>query len=375
MPNQKTPLQLYHHKIAQHEIKPDPEQEKAVQVLDQLHYALTAYQKAASHKSILQRLGFGKNQAAPKGVYIYGGVGRGKSMVMDLFYAATPAQLKRRVHFHVFMLELHRFMHEYRQHQKKVGTVDRALDEFADRVAAQSPLLCFDEFHVTDVADAMILSRLFTALFARNVIMVATSNWAPDDLYKNGLQRDLFLPFIALLKDRLTIVHVTAGQDYRLARLRGRPVYYEPLNTETEARLQHAFADLVQDHHVGAVQLNVQGRVLTVDKAAAGVAWLTFADACREAVGAADYLAMAAAFDVVFLTGVPVLTAEQRNEAKRLMTLIDILYENKVKLVISAAAPPEKIYAAGLHAYEFERSVSRLMEMQSASYLAAVKHG
>ena len=375
MPNQKTPLQLYHHKIAQHEIKPDPEQEKVVQVLDQLHYALTAYQKAASQKSVLQHLGFGKTPATPKGVYIYGGVGRGKSMVMDLFYAATPATLKRRVHFHVFMLELHRFMHEYRQHQKNAGTVDRALDEFADRVAAQSPLLCFDEFHVTDVADAMILSRLFTALFARNVIMVATSNWAPDDLYKNGLQRDLFLPFIALLKDRLTIVHVTAGQDYRLARLRGMPVYYELMNAETEARLQHAFADLVQDHRVGAVQLNVQGRILTVDKAAAGVAWLTFADACREAVGAADYLAMAAAFDVVFLTDVPVLTAEQRNEAKRLMTLIDILYENKVKLVISAAAPPEKIYAAGLHAYEFERSVSRLMEMQSASYLATVKHG
>ncbi|WP_243735597.1 cell division protein ZapE [Dongia mobilis] len=360
----------------------DAAQELAAEKLQSLHNALRNYkpQAQAGLQAIGQawaaRLGlarriFGAGEVtAPQGLYLYGGVGRGKSMLMDLFFAHAPVEKKRRVHFHAFMLEVHEQLHQWRQEKPK--QVD-LIPTLAEKIGQEVTLLCFDEFHVTNIADAMILGRLFTALFERGVVMVATSNWAPDDLYKGGLQRDQFLPFIALLKDRLDVLELDGARDYRLARLKDMSVYHYPLGDLAARHMREAFARMTDNEPPIASHLTVQGRRLEIQRQVANVhgrvAWFDFDELCAKALGAADYLAIATHYDVVLLDGVPKLSAERRNEARRFINLIDALYEHKVTTIIAAADKPERLYPEGDGAFEFERTVSRLNEMQSVEYL------
>lgn len=370
MPN--GPLSLYRQRRGSGTLRADPDQELAAEKLQSLYHALAHYQPQSGKAGWRERFGLGRRPAepAPQGLYMYGGVGRGKSMLMDLFFETAPVEKKRRVHFHAFMLEVHERAHRYRESiagRPRAG--DDALPRLAEEMANEAWLLCFDEFHVTNIADAMILGRLFTALFERGVVVVATSNWAPDMLYKDGLQRELFLPFIALLKQRLDVLALDGAVDYRLDRLQGRPVYYAPLGADADRQMDETFLSLTDGTPGRPDHLLVQGRRLDIASAARGVARVGFREMCERPLGAADYIALAVHYHTVLLSGVPMMSDEKRNEAKRLMTLIDALYEHKVNVVIAAEAPPERLYPAGEHAFEFERTVSRLMEMQAEDYL------
>lgn len=366
------PLAVYRSRRGTGTLKSDPAQELAASKLQSLWLALRHYKPAFGHVGWRARLGLARStEAAPQGLYIYGDVGRGKSMLMDLFFETAPVENKRRVHFHQFMLEIHARLHEMRKAANSSGNgVEDALPHLAHEVANEAWLLCFDEFHVTDIADAMILGRLFSQLFELGVIVVATSNWPPDDLYKDGLQRALFLPFIQLLKQQLDVLHLAGAMDYRLERLRGARVFHFPLGREASQALTRTFRDLTDSEGERDV-LVVQERTLEVPRAAKGVAWFQFEELCARPLGAADFLAIATHFHTVLIDGVPRLKAEQRNEAKRFMILIDALYEHKVKAVIAADGPPESLYPSGQHGFEFQRTVSRLMEMQAEDYIAA----
>jgi cell division protein ZapE len=355
----------YRARLAAGEIMPDPAQALAVEKLQSLARALADYKPAANPGGWRARLGLRPSSAEPpQGLYLFGGVGRGKSMLMDLFFAAAPVEKKRRVHFHGFMLETHERIH--RQGQRAPGD---PIGPVAGGIAAETTLLCFDEFHVTDIADAMILGRLFQALFAAGVVVVATSNRPPDELYKDGLQRERFLPFIDLLEQRLDVLELDSGRDYRLAKLARRPVYHWPLTGAAHEALEAAFADLT-DGALGSPEVvNVKGRRLAVSRAANGVAWFTFDELCVRPLGAADYLALAERFHTIILEGIPAMGPDQRNEAKRFNTLIDTLYDRHRNLVASAVAPPDRLYPEGDFAFEFQRTVSRLEEMQSAAYI------
>lgn len=301
---------------------------------------------------------------------MHGGVGRGKSMLMDLFFDSLPPEIKkRRVHFHAFMIDVHDYFHSRREADDFSEGIDGALPSLASRLAEMSRVLCFDEFHVTDVADAMILGRLFTALLDRGVIIVATSNWEPDRLYEGGLQRDRFLPFIELLKSRLEIVHLDGPVDYRLQALQSEGTYFWPLGEASRQKSDMLFARLTDNAIPQEDSLTVKGRVIPVAQAAKGVARFTFAQLCEQPHGAEDYLAIAQKFHTLFLEQVPTLAYDRRNEAKRLMILIDALYESRTKLVVTADAPADRLYRGHDHEFEFQRTVSRLMEMQSEAYL------
>lgn len=346
----------------------DTAQQRALGVLQDLLTQLQASVKVRGFRGI-----FSGKPALVKGVYLYGGVGRGKSMLMDLFYEQLPPSVpKARVHFHEFMIGVHDEWHRSRQMGKSGTGPDRALFDFADKIAAQTRVLCFDEFHVTDIADAMILGRLFTALLDRGLVVVATSNWPPERLYEGGLQRDRFLPFIALVKERLQMVEVDDGTDYRLRALTVDGVYFWPLGAHTHQRMDQMFAHLSGGAAVVSEKLHVKGRIIPVPFAARGVARFTFAQLCEQALGAEDYLKIAATYHTVFLENIPKLTYDRRNEAKRLMILIDALYDNGIKLIASADAPPENLYRGSDHAFEFQRTVSRLIEMQGSDYLREV---
>ncbi len=346
----------------------DAAQELAAQKLQSLHKALRNYHPSEKASSWRERLGLSHRgeMDAPQGLYIFGPVGRGKSMLMDLFFATAPIALKRRVHFHAFMLEVQAILHLWRQEKDGPDDVIAAL---ADKIAAEATLLCFDEFHVSNIADAMILGRLFEALFDRGVVVVATSNYEPDDLYRDGLQRDRFLPFIALIKDKLDVLELDAARDYRLQRIKDMRLYFCPLGEAAARHMKESFAQLTGGAEPRPDHLTVQQRRLDVPRQAEGVAWFDFDDLCARPLGAADYLAIATHFNTVLIDCVPTLSPDHRDRARRFVTLIDELYEHRVNVVIAAAAPPERLYPSGDGSFDFERTVSRLNEMQSADYL------
>ncbi len=353
--------ELYRRKLAEGHIRADEGQDAALAPLAHLYESLV---RRAGLLSVVVR-----RRAAPEkqGVYLWGGVGRGKTMLMDLFCDSLPDSVtRRRVHFHEFMIGVHDFLHKARQ----AGDAESALLKYARTVARESRVLCFDEFHVTDITDAMILGRLFTVLLDHGTAVVATSNWPPEKLYEGGLQRDRFLPFIALLQEKLEIVELKGKKDYRLECLTEAGVYFSPLNAAAQRRADEVFARLTGGAPVYAETLTVKGRALDVVATARGVARFSFAQLCERPTGAEDYLSIARVYHTVFLEHVPRLGYDRRNEAKRLMILVDTLYDSGTKLVVTADAPPEGLYRGGDHAFEFQRTVSRLIEMQTSAYLA-----
>lgn len=332
-------------------------------VLPELQRVRVALEAANGKKKGVLGGIFGKPPAAVRGVYLWGGVGRGKSMLMDLFHAHVAIEAKRRVHFHAFMQEVQAALHEAR----KTG-VDDALKPVAEAIADRLRLLSFDEMQIGDIADAMIVGRLFRMLFDRGVTIVTTSNRRPDDLYKDGLNRALFLPFIALLKERMTVWELESETDYRQHRLQGAPVYFSPAGSAAKAAISAIWEDLTGGGADAALRLTVKGREIVLPDYHAGVARVSFWDLCGRPLGPADYLALAGAVRVLILEDIPHLSAENYNEAKRFVTLIDTLYEAKVRLIVSAADEPERLYIEGEGAFEFARTASRLREMQAADW-------
>ncbi len=368
----------YAARVAAGEIERDPAQEALLHKFARLESRVAMHRLARKSSSLGWLFGARETKEATiKGLYLFGEVGRGKTMLMDLFFAASPVIRKRRSHFHEFMLDVHERVHAYRQ-QLKNGEVkgDDPIAPVAADIAAESWLLCFDEFHVTDIADAMILGRLFTRLFEQGVVVVATSNVAPGDLYRDGLNRALFLPFIALLEQRMDAVRVEARTDYRLEKLAGSPVWHVPAAAAADTALDDVWRRLTGGVHSAEHELVVKGHITRVPRAAMGVARFSFADLCGQPLGAADYLKIAHEFHTIIIDHIPVMDFDRRNEAKRFIILIDTFYDQAVKVVASAEAEPDALYQAseGFEAQEFRRTASRLIEMRSQSYLA-LPHG
>ena len=367
-----TPVEALEKLLAEGEIRPDPAQRAAVERLDALAREIDGYQPRPKRRSggFLARLGIGGGAAEemeppPKGLYIFGPVGRGKSMLMDLFFDQARVARKRRVHFHAFMQDVQKLAHG----RRKADRDGDPIPEIAAEVASTAWLLCFDEFQVDNIVDAMILGRLFEKLFQAGVVVVATSNAPPRDLYKDGLQRDRFLPFLDVMAAHVETFELDGGEDYRLERLKGRPVYHIPHGPEAEAALAQAFADLTDDAQGEPMELTVQGRKLIVPKTARSVARYDFDELCRQPLGPADFLALAREFDTFIVSHIPVLRPEDRNEARRLVTFIDACYEHKCKVICSADGPPDQLYVKGVGEFEFRRCASRLVEMQAEDYM------
>jgi cell division protein ZapE len=362
--------------VAAGEIERDPAQEEVVGMLAALQGRLREHRLARKSSALGWLFGARERKAEPiKGLYIYGEVGRGKTMLMDLTFETSPAARKRRVHFHEFMADVHDRVRRFR------GQIRRDADDdpirlTAAEIAQESWLLCFDEFHVTDIADAMILGRLFRRLFELGVVVVATSNVPPRELYKDGLNRALFVPFIALMEQHMTVTRLQARTDFRLEKLAGQPVWHVPADAAADAALDDAWQRLTGGHVGEAHELIVKGRKLRVPRAAMGIARFSFRDLCEQPLAASDYLRIAHEFHTIVLDRIPVMDFSKRNEAKRFIILIDTLYDNAVKLVASAAAEPDRLYVAdeGFEAQEFRRTASRLIEMRSETYLA-LPHG
>jgi len=354
-------------------VERDPAQLAVVDRLARLEGEIIEHRLARKSSSLGWLFARDKKQTQLKGLYIYGEVGRGKTMLMDLFYEASPVQRRRRAHFHEFMIDVHERVHGLRQ-QMKVGEFagEDPIELVAKELAREAWLLCFDEFHVTDIADAMILGRLFTQLFARGVVMVATSNVPPVDLYKDGLNRALFVPFIGMLEAHMDIVRLASRTDFRLEKLAGMPVWYVPADAAATAALDDAWRRLARENGGATQELPLKGRTIHVPRAAMGVARFSFHDLCEQPLAAADYLRIAHEYHTIILDHIPVMTFDNRNAAKRFIILIDTLYDMNVKLIASAAAEPEALYRAdeGYEAQEFKRTASRLIEMRSEAYLA-----
>lgn len=361
-------LNAYHQLIAEGVIASDPAQEQIVEKLQELSTKLKDYNPSGPwFKRIF---GSSKDDLNHMGLYIYGSVGRGKTMLMDLFFEHTPIEKKRRVHFHQFMLRVHEQLHDIRTNQSTEP--GQATLIVARSIAKESTLLCFDEMQVTDIADAMILGRLFKALLESGVVVVATSNRPPDDLYKDGLQRDRFLPFIELFKKKLCQIHLDADKDYRRE-------HFEQLDTTyfvgkpkgAKKFIKQIENQFVPTGELEPMKLHVQGREITINRTSNDIAFASFTELCEKPLGAADYIAIAEEFKTLVLENIPQLSPAKRNEAKRFVTLIDALYNHKVNLIATAEAKPEELYPAGDGSFEFERTVSRLIEMQSNEYIHA----
>lgn len=363
------PMARYRALISAGDIQADSAQRAAVEKLQLLHMRLRDYNPSRGKKVGLGWLGFGRREEPDHrltGIYMYGGVGRGKSMLMDLFFAEAPVRAKRRVHFHAFMSEVHVGIHIARE-----SNVDDPVRPVAEEVAESATLLCFDEFQVTDITDAMILGRLFEALFARGVVVVATSNRPPDDLYKDGLNRANFLPFIRLFKERMDVIELDSPRDYRLGRLATEQRYFAPLGPHATAAMDAAWSRETGGAAGEALTLSIRGRRIALAQATEEAGRAIFADLCEKPLGPSDYLQIAERFEVFFLDDIPRLTWDKNNEAKRFVSLIDAFYEARVKLYCSAAVPPEDLYTEGKGAFEFSRTVSRLAEMQASTWPSA----
>ncbi len=362
------PMARYRELIRSGSIRADPAQRAAVEKLQLLHMRLKDYDPDQGKQVALGWLGFGRKAAkADKlltGLYLFGGVGRGKSMLMDLFFDGAPVETKRRVHFHAFMQEVHAGVHMARQADAK----DPILP-VAEKVADQAILLCFDEFQVTDITDAMILGRLFEALFVRHVVVVATSNRPPDDLYKDGLNRQVFVPFIQMLKDRVDLVELDTAIDYRQGQEGEALTYFTPLGPAAKAGMAAAWRRETGGEPSAPVTLSIHGRRVRIAQATEDVGRASFEELCENPLGPSDYLAIAEHFTTFFIDEIPQLKWSQNNEAKRFVTLIDAFYEAKMRLYCSAEVMPEEIYTEGAGAFEFDRTVSRLAEMQSDAWM------
>ncbi|AOJ03555.1 MULTISPECIES: cell division protein ZapE [Burkholderia] len=349
--------EYYEHELKTRGYQSDAAQRAAVERLQRCYGEWVAYKARRSNafKKLVIR------PDLPRGVYMWGGVGRGKSFLMDSFYAVVPVQRKTRLHFHEFMREVHRELEELK------GQAD-PLDELARRIAKRYRLICFDEFHVSDIADAMILYRLLDRLFLNGVQFVMTSNYDPDDLYPDGLHRDRMLPAIALLKDKLDVLNVDAGIDYRQRTLTQVRMYHTPLGAEADRALRHAFAQLAAVPDESPI-LHIEKREIKALRRADGVVWFDFATLCGGPRSQNDYLELASRFHAIVLSEVPQMSPRMASEARRFTWLIDVLYDHKVKLLMSAAVPAEDLYIEGPMANEFSRTVSRIVEMQSKEYL------
>ena len=356
----QTLTEIYETRVAEGSLRPDPAQ---LAVLPRLEALRRWLEETLPPKSgLLGKLFAKAQQPTPKGLYLWGGVGRGKSMMMDLFVDSTAIPGKRRVHFHAFMQEIHRGMFAARQ-----KGVEDPLTPVADALIRELRLLAFDEMQITDITDAMIVGRLFEKLFAGNVVIVTTSNRPPEDLYKDGLNRQLFLPFIAMLRERLEVIDLISPNDYRQHRLTGAQVYFHPAGA-VRGEIEAIWRDLTGGAQGAPLQLKVNGREIELPRFANGVGRATFWDLCSKPLGPADYLEIAKACRVLILEDVPQLSSSNYNEAKRFVILIDALYEAKVRLICSAADEPERLYVEGTGAFEFERTASRLREMQDAHW-------
>ena len=347
-------LESYAEKITSGELREDAGQASVAAQLDRLAKAL----EANGQRGTIGKL-FTRNNA-PKGIYIYGDVGRGKTMLMDLFFANLDVQAKQRIHFHAFMQDIHQ-----RRAALKNGDV---VTEIARDLAKQAQVLCLDEMQISDIADAMIVGRLFKALMTHGTVIVTTSNLPPDLLYKDGLNRNLFLPAIELMKTNFDVISLASPTDYRLGRVKAWESYVTPLGAKADAHVQKIWERLTEVSKGEPLEIPVLGRSLHVPESAHGCARFSFGELCEAPLGPPDYLALAANFQTIFVEGIPALKTTQRNEAKRFVLLIDTLYDARIHLVASSAQPPERIYPHGDHRFEFARTVSRLQEMQSAAW-------
>ena len=369
-------LAHYQSLVASGAIEPDAAQAQAAEAFADLEARLSHYKPARKH-GLLGRLFADKNGGPPRGLYLHGEVGRGKTMLMDLFFQDSPVAHKRRAHFHEFMAEVHERIYGFRQNIARGEIADGDVIALtAASIFEQAWLLCFDEFHVTDIADAMILGRLFARLFELGTVVVATSNVAPEDLYKGGLNRALFLPFIAQISEHMDVLRLDARTDFRLEKLAGVKMWLVPADHAADAALAKAWAKMTGNAPCKPRDISIKGRVLHVPCSANGVARFSFRDLCEMPLAASDYLRLAHDYHTIMIDRIPVMDFSERNAAKRFITLIDTLYDNAVKLMASAAANPLSLYLAteGYEANEFKRTASRLIEMSSESYLA-LPHG
>jgi len=357
-----SPKSWYQVKRASHDFAHDVAQEAAIDELDELWHQLVEFKNRRNQflgRSLL-------SPDVPKGLYLWGGVGRGKTLLMDMFYACLPYRRKRRIHFHNFMTEVHHEM-------KRFAAENDPLIALADKIEISTRLLCLDEFHVEDIADAMILQRLIEAMLVRGVVLITTSNTPPDGLYANGLQRRNFLPAIALLKRELKVIQIDGGDDYRLRAIESEPLFLvaddNAGTTENEARLDSLFERIAEGSAGDFQQIQLRGRMVPVKKIARDMVWFDFKELCGGAHAQEDYLQIAHRFPTVFLSHIPRMASNQADEARRFIWLIDVLYDNHVRLVATSAATPDQIYTDGINSVDFSRTTSRLIEMQTLQYL------